>query len=133
LSTLRYHTNENFSIFYGYDACVVESLAMVADGWVAGTGNLIPSEASKIYQLTKDGRLDEARALWFKIKPFIDLCTTPTEEGNPAPWLAILKEGLNMRGQHGGIPRKPTKGLPNSVRKKLTEVLQALGHLPVNV
>ena len=128
LSDLRYLTNDDFAIFYGFDACVVESLAMVADGWVAGTGNLIPAEASKVYKLVKEGKLEDARKLWFKIKPFIDLCTTPTDEGLPAPWLAILKEGLALRGEQGGVPRKPAMALQASVKDKLAKVLKDLGH-----
>jgi dihydrodipicolinate synthase/N-acetylneuraminate lyase len=57
---LRYLTNENFNIFYGFDVCSYESLSSYADGWVCGTGNLFAAENKKLFTLIKEGKLDNA-------------------------------------------------------------------------
>ena len=52
----------------------------------------------------------------------------PTREGLPTPWLAIIKEGLTMRGIDIGVPRRPIAPLPDSVRDDLRETLKSMGH-----
>ena len=134
VSDLRYRTDDKFDIFYGYDAAPIESLVMGGNGWVAGTANVLPAEISQIYELAKEKKnIEGAIELWYKIKPFMDLCTTPRNDRNP-PWLAILKEGLKMRGQVGGYPRKPAFTLDEmgefgtQVKKDLDTALTTLGH-----
>lgn len=134
LNDLRYLTDDNFGLFYGYDTAPIEAIMMGADGWVAGTANVIPAELSQLYQLAKDKKRDEVTALWHKIKPYMNLCTKP-REGRAQPWLAILKEGLRMRGQAGGYPRKPAFTLDEmgefgaGVKRDLRAALAALGHV----
>ena len=107
---------------------------MGADGWVAGTANVIPAELSQLYQLAKEKKVDEVTVLWHKIKPYMNLCTKP-REGKAQPWLAILKEGLRMRGQAGGYPRKPAFTLDEmgefgaGVKQDLRAALAVLGHV----
>lgn len=127
LSNIRSMTDDRFALFYGFDACVVESLAMAADGWVAGTGNLLPRENKAIYELMDAGKIEAARILWYRIKKVIDLCIKPTDEGIAAPWLAILKEGLAMRGNPVGTPRKPTLPLSPAMHHKVKSALIDLG------
>ncbi|MCB0213556.1 MAG: dihydrodipicolinate synthase family protein [Anaerolineae bacterium] len=134
LNDLRYLTDDNFALFYGYDTAPIEAIVTGADGWVAGTANVLPAELSQLYQLAKDKKVDEAVALWHKIKPYMNLCTKP-REGKTPPWLAILKEGLSMRGQAGGYPRKPAFTLDEMgnfgarVKEDLGTALAALGHV----
>lgn len=125
---LLYLTDGGLSIFYGFDVTVVEALMMGADGWVAGTANLIPRHAVKVYELAKAGKYDEAKELWWETRKFIDLCTQPWK-GEGAPWLAILKEGLNMIGQTGGSLLPPTMPLDDEMRAKLRTVLTELGYM----
>ncbi len=126
---LRALTNDGFGIFYGYDICPVESLAMWADGWVCGTGNLFPAENVKVYQLASEGKIAEAKKYHFeKIRPYLPLFTKPTAAGLPCPWLAVIKEGMKLRGVNAGIPRKPALGLPEDVRQRLVATLKEYGY-----
>ena len=69
---LRYLTDDNFAIFYGYDVCPVESVSCWADGWVCGTGNLFPKENTEVFNLAKERKMEEAMAAHFaKIRPYL--------------------------------------------------------------
>lgn len=126
---LRYRTDDNLAIFYGYDSCVVESLAMGCDGWVAGTGNLIPRHCVQVYNLVSENKIRAAKEYWFEeVKPFINLCTQPYK-GEGSPWLAILKQGLNMIGEHGGALVKPNLPLDQEMEKKLAQVLKKMRYM----
>ncbi len=128
---LRYLTDNNFGIFYGYDICPVESLSCWADGWVCGTGNLFPKENTEVYHLAKKRKMEEAMAYHFsKIRPYLPLFTKPTAEGMPTPWLQIIKEGLKLRGVDAGFCRKPViSELPSDIMAKLKTVLKEYGYL----
>jgi len=128
---LRYLTNKDFGIFYGYDVCPVESLSCWADGWVCGTGNLFPKENTTVYNLATERKMDEAMAYHFdKIRPYLPLFTKPTKDGMPSPWLQIIKEGLKLRGVDAGFCRKPViSELPADVKANLKSVLKEYGYL----
>lgn len=127
---LRALTDDGFGIFYGYDICPVESVAMWADGWVCGTGNLFPRENKTVYDLAKARKIDEAQRYHFeKIRPYLPLFTEPTAAGLPCPWLSVIKEGLKLRGVNAGVARKPVMGLPDDMVEKLKTVLKAYGHI----
>ncbi len=127
---LRYLTDSGFSIFYGYDVSEIEALVMGADGWVAGLGNLFPAENKKIISLMNEGKLKEAIE-WHmtKIMPYLQLFMSPTAKGYGTPWMALLKEGLAMRGVDVGVPRKPLQALESAEKEKLRSLLALYGHL----
>jgi len=127
---LRALTDEKFGIFYGYDICPVESLSMWADGWVCGTGNLFPRENKKLYDLVKAGKLAEAKQYHIeKIRSYLPLFLDKTAKGMQTPWLAVLKEGLALRGVNAGVARKPVQPLPEDFKAKLKKTLREFGHL----
>jgi len=129
-SNLRYLTDDQFAIFYGYDVVPVESLSMSADGWVCGTGNLFPAENKRVYDLVRAGKLDEAKACYFeKVRPYLDLFLKPTDKGYPCPWLSLFKEGMRMRGVNAGVARKPIQPIPPDVRERLRKTLAEYGYL----
>lgn len=127
---LRALTDDGFGIFYGYDICPVESVAMWADGWVCGTGNLFPKENKTVYDLAKARKIDEAQKYHFeKIRPYLPLFTEKTAKGLPCPWLSVIKEGLKLRGVNAGVARKPVMGVPEDVMARLKMVLKEYGHI----
>jgi len=127
---LRNKTDDNFKIFYGFDETVVEALMMGADGWVAGTSNMIAKYCVKVFELAGEGdKYEEAKELWGKMKVFLDLVLYKWPDGSNPPWLALMKEGLNMIGQKGGYPRKPAFPLDkydDIYREKLEKSLKEL-------
>lgn len=127
--TMRALTDDGFSIFYGYDNCPAEALTFYADGWITGVGTLFPAETVHLYQLAKAGKIEEAKRFSIeRIRPYLRFFNEKTREGLPSPWLAIIKEGLTMRGIPVGVPRRPILPLPDSVRQDLKAVLTDMGY-----
>ena len=67
---------DRFRIFVGVDDLAFESLLLGADGWVAGLVCAFPDETVALYALVRDGRLDEARALYRWFMPLLHLDTS---------------------------------------------------------
>lgn len=127
--TMRALAGDGFGIFYGYDNCPAEALSFYADGWITGVGTLFPAETVHLYNLAKAGKIDECQKFTLEtMRKYMHFFNEPTKEGLPTPWLAIIKEGLTMRGIDIGVPRKPILPLPDSVRDDLRETLKDLGH-----
>ena len=106
-----------------------EALTMYADGWITGVGTLFPAETVHVYDLCKAGKPLEARDYIMTVcRKYMHFFNEPTQEGLPSPWLAIIKEGLTMRGIPIGLPRRPIHPLPDSVRAELTAVMRAFGY-----
>ncbi len=96
-----------FRILCGVDTLALESLFMGADGWVAGLVDAFPKETVAIFNLAKQGRHQEALAIyrWFlpvleldihpKLVQYIKLAETATGLGTEnvrQPRLAIIGE-----------------------------------------
>lgn len=121
--------DDGFSIFYGYDNLPAEALMMYADGWITGVGTLFPAETVRVYDLCKAGKPLEARDYIMTVcRKYMHFFNEPTKEGLPSPWLAIIKEGLTMRGIPIGLPRRPIHPLPDSIRAELTAVMRDFGY-----
>lgn len=64
---------DRFDLFTGVDNLAFEALTMGAVGWVAGLVTAFPRETVAIYQLLKQGRRDEALAIYRWFRPLLDL------------------------------------------------------------
>lgn len=127
--TMRALTDDDFAIFYGYDNCPAEALTFYADGWITGVGTLFPAETVHLYGLARSGDIAGCKAFTLNtMRRYMHFFNEPTREGLPTPWLAIIKEGLTMRGIDIGVPRRPIAPLPDSVRDDLRETLKLMGH-----
>ena len=108
-----------------------------ADGGLIGTllgrmgvdCNAVLSELDTAIDLCKAGKPLEARGYIMTVcRKYMHFFNEPTKEGLPSPWLAIIKEGLTMRGIPIGLPRRPIHPLPDSVRAELTAVMRDFGY-----
>lgn len=127
--TMRALTDDKFSIFYGFDNCPGEALSFYADGWITGVGTLFPAETVHLYNLAKSGKIEEAKQYTMEtMRSYMRFFNEPTKSGLPTPWLAIIKEGLVMRGIDVGAPRKPILPLPEDVRADLRNVMIDFGY-----
>ena len=68
---------DRFSILCGVDTIAMEAFCLGADGWVAGLVNAFPKETVLLYELVKQGRIEEAQKLnrWFM--PLLELDIHP--------------------------------------------------------
>ncbi len=76
---IRYMTDiinrfgNRFKIMSGVDDLAMESLVMGADGWIAGLVCAFPKETVAIYELIKQGRINEAREIYRWFFPLLHL------------------------------------------------------------
>ena len=74
---LRAQLGDRLNIFAGMDDMILESIPMGAVGWIAGLVNAFPAESVRVFELRRDGRLEEARALYEWFLPLLRLDTVP--------------------------------------------------------
>jgi 4-hydroxy-tetrahydrodipicolinate synthase len=115
-NTLRYieNTDRRLSVLAGNDSLILWTLLAGGSGAIAGTSNVFPEIAVKIYQLWQAGDIEAAKAEQIRLRPFRDVMAM----GNPN---SVVKRAMNMLGYPVGPARKPVSGL-NS--KAIDEALQ---------
>ncbi len=64
---------DRYDLFTGVDNLAFEALSVGAVGWVAGLVTAFPRETVAIYQLMKQGRREEALAIYRWFRPLLDL------------------------------------------------------------
>lgn len=75
ITELRLEVGDRYAIFVGVDDLALEASILGIDGWVAGSGIALPKENQYFWQLTRDGKWDEARAMWKWFYPLMKLDT----------------------------------------------------------
>jgi len=66
---------DRFSVFCGVDDLLLESVALGATGWVSGMTNAWPAECVALFDLARQNRIAEARALYRVLTPAFHLDT----------------------------------------------------------
>ncbi len=110
---------ERMTVFCGSDTLALESLVAGATGWVGGIANVLPEEHRYLYELVVDGRLDEARELYYRLMPLLQLF-----EGG-GHYTQLVKAGCGIRGLDVGPPRAPLAETGAAERDRLESLLQA--------
>lgn len=106
ISELFREFGDRFVIFGGVDDIALESLMLGATGWISGLTNVFPKQSVAIYNLAKEGRYQEALAIWRWFMPLLRLDTVPT-----LVQCIKLTEQLAGRGsERVRAPRMPLKG-----------------------
>ncbi|MCP9766920.1 dihydrodipicolinate synthase family protein [Lacihabitans sp. LS3-19] len=114
-----------FKILSGVDDLAFESLVMGADGWVAGLVCGFPRETVVIYELVKQGRIQEAREIYRWFFPLLHL-----DIGNKfVQNIKLAEVGAGMGTEMVREPRLPLIG---EEREKVLAVIEkALKSRPV--
>lgn len=118
---------DRFDLFTGVDNLAFEALSVGAVGWVAGLVTAFPRETVAICQLMKQGRRDEALAIYRWFRPLLDLdvSTYLVQNIKLAESIAI---GSNDRVR---MPRLPLSGERRAaVEKVVKDALAARPDLP---
>ena len=130
---MRLMCGPDFIMIHGLDVFPVESFLMGANAWVAGVANVLPREFGNVYNLAAEGNWSAVRDEWFRLKPFVNFCTTP-KEGRASYQMQIYHSGVRMRGVPVGYT--PFPGIPLEERgeygagllSQLRSLLEQLGH-----
>lgn len=136
ITDIHNEVGARYSIFTGVDDLALEAAILGIDGWVAGTGIAFPRENQYFWELTREGKWDEARAMYRWFTPLLHLDThvkfvqyiklAIQEAGLGAEWvraprltligeerkqvLKIIHEGLDKRPT---LPRRDAKQAKN--------------------
>jgi dihydrodipicolinate synthase/N-acetylneuraminate lyase len=114
-----------FKILSGVDDLAFESLVMGADGWVAGLVCGFPRETVVIYELVKQGRIQEAREIYRWFFPLLHL-----DIGNKfVQNIKLAEVAVGMGTEMVREPRLPLVG--DEREKVLATIEKALKSRPV--
>jgi 4-hydroxy-tetrahydrodipicolinate synthase len=90
-----------FCFMTGWDAVLMPMLLIGCDGGTNATSGVVPEVTRKLYDLTRAGRIDEARDVQFKLVNLFDamIFSTDFPEG--------VRAALKLRGFEPGVGRQP--------------------------
>jgi len=125
ITEIRNLLGDRYQLFTGVDDLMLECAILGIDGWVAGSGIAFPKENQLLWELTRQGRWDEARALYRWSQPLMKLDTHPhfvqyiklllQEAGLGTEWVRqprLILEGEErervLKIIRGSLARRPT-------------------------
>jgi 4-hydroxy-tetrahydrodipicolinate synthase len=73
ITDLHNTVGDRYAIFTGVDNLALEASILGIDGWVAGSGIAFPAENQYFWELTRQGKWDEARAIYRWFTPLLHL------------------------------------------------------------
>ena len=106
VTRIRNRFGDRLKVLCGVDTLALESLVAGADGWVAGLVVAYPAETVAIYKLVKDGKIDQALAIYRWFMPLLELDISPQLVQNIK--LAEVATGLGTENVRA--PRLPLQG-----------------------
>ena len=119
-TTLRYieSTDPRLSVLAGNDSLILWTLLAGGAGAIAGTANVFPEISVKIYSLWQEGKIEDAKAEQFRLRPFRDVMAM----GNPN---SVVKRAMNLLGYPVGPARRPVSGTNSqAIDEALKKVLE---------
>jgi 1-pyrroline-4-hydroxy-2-carboxylate deaminase len=118
---------DRFDLFTGVDNLAFEAFSVGAIGWVAGLVTAFPRETVAIYQLMKQGRREEALAVYRWFRPLLDLDVSTYLVQN-IKLAEVFAIGSNDRVR---MPRQPLSGeRRKAVEKVVKDAIAARPQLP---
>jgi len=108
---------DRYILFCGVDDLVLENVVMGARGWVAGLVNSFPKEAVDLFNLTRDGKTDDAVRLYRWFMPLLHLdCDVKLVQ--------YIKLANQMAGEGAEWVRRPRMTLIGEERERVAAVIQ---------
>ncbi|BAO90568.1 dihydrodipicolinate synthase family protein [Caballeronia cordobensis] len=106
--------------FYnGSNPLALEAFCAGASGWCTAAPNLIARLTLDLYAAIQAGKLDEARALFYRQLPVLEFIL---KGGLPT----TIKAGLKLKGHDVGAPRRPLMALSDDATARLGALLEAV-------
>ncbi|MEA3207424.1 MAG: 1-pyrroline-4-hydroxy-2-carboxylate deaminase [Chthoniobacter sp.] len=124
ITELRNVVGDRFAIFTGVDDLLLESAILGIDGWVAGTGIAFPRENQRLWELTRRGEWDQARALYRWFQPLLKLDTHP----HFVQYIKLCAQETGLGAEWVRAPRLPITGAER--RQVLKIIREAIKHRP---
>ena len=116
---------DRYKILTGVDTLALESLFMGADGWVAGLVDAFPNETVAIFNLAKQGRNQEALAIYRWFLPVLELDIHP----KLVQFIKLAETETGLGTENVRLPRLPLEG---EERKRILAIIRkAIASRPV--
>jgi 1-pyrroline-4-hydroxy-2-carboxylate deaminase len=117
VTAVREELGERLAIYAGMDDMILESIPMGAVGWVAGLVNALPIESVQVFELARDGRWDEAWALYEWFLPLLRLDTV-------TKFVQLIKLVQTEVGQGNAVVRPPRLELAGAELAEVTALIR---------
>lgn len=124
ITELHNTVGSRYSIFTGVDDLVLEASILGIDGWVAGTGIAFPAENQHLWELTRAGKWDEARALYRWFQPLLKLDT----HVHFVQYIKLCEQETGLGAEWVRAPRLPIAGAERE--QVLAIIRKAIGCRP---
>jgi 4-hydroxy-tetrahydrodipicolinate synthase len=106
ITEIRNLVGDRYQLFTGVDDLMLECAILGIDGWVAGSGIAFPKENQLLWELTRQGRWDESRALYRWSQPLMKLDTHP----HFVQYIKLLLQETGLGAEWVREPRLPIAG-----------------------
>jgi 4-hydroxy-tetrahydrodipicolinate synthase len=117
INRLLHRMGRDFLVYSGIELLCFPILAIGGAGYVSATGNLMPKEVARLYDLVVEGKWQEAQDLHYQMMPLNDAVFI---EINPVP----VKTALGLMGKCSPEVRLPLAPLSQINHDKLCKVLE---------
>jgi 4-hydroxy-tetrahydrodipicolinate synthase len=106
ITRLKNRFGDRFAVLCGVDPLTVEELALGADGLVAGLVDAFPRETVVMYNLVKEGKLEEAIKIYRWFMPLLELDIHP----KLVQYIKLAAAQTGIGSEHVRAPRLPLVG-----------------------
>ena len=116
ITELRIEVGDRYQIYVGVDDLALESAVLGIDGWVAGSGIAFPKENQYFWELTRQGKWDEARKMYRWFYPLLKLDTH-------IKFVQYIKRAVQEAGLGAEWVREPRLPLSGAEREAVLKII----------
>jgi 1-pyrroline-4-hydroxy-2-carboxylate deaminase len=124
VTAIRALLGDRLSVLVGVDDAIVEGIRAGAVGWIAGLANALPAESVALYRLAREGREEDAFALYRWFLPLLRMDTVPKF----VQLIKLVQEQVGRGSVRVRPPRLPLAG--DELSEALVAIDQALVSRP---
>ena len=125
LTRMKNRFGDRFKVLCGVDTLAMEELCLGADGWVAGLVDAFPNETVAIFNLVKEGRIEEATKIYRWFMPLLELDIHPK-------LVQYIKLAAAQVGIGSEYVRAPRLTLAGEERERILKIINdGIGRRPV--
>ncbi len=124
VTAIRALAGARVQILVGVDDAIVEGIAAGASGWIAGLVNAFPAESMALYRHAREGRIEEAFALYQWFLPLLRMDTVVKF----VQLIKLAQQRVGMGSERVRPPRLPLQG--EELREAIATIERALATRP---
>ncbi len=123
ITAIRQLTNDEMTVFCGWESLTLQSLMAGAEGWFSGMTNVCPRECVELFDLAVEKKdVVGARELFDRIFPLFDFMCAKSH-------VRVAHAALPLLGIPAGPPRRPLRELGAADKIELERLMRACGVL----